>query len=88
MKFFLRIVSVLIIVIGICYIYISICALLNVESIANKIISGSILGLPYQFLPELKENLIRNNIFILLFGALCIITGLFLFRKAKKFRDK
>ena len=84
MKTMVRIISILLFLIGALYAYIAIVAFFNIEDISTQMIENPPVPLPHQFLPQLKKNLVRNNLLILVFGLSCISGGIFLFYKSKK----
>lgn len=83
MKLILKILSFILILIGILYSYIAIMAIINVDFIEHSLIRNSIVEIPLSYFPQLKYNILRNNILILIFGVTCLIIGGLIFRKGK-----
>lgn len=84
MRIFIRTISIIIIFIGIFYSYIAIIGFFNAEFISKQMVENSIIPIPSQFLPQLKKDVIKGDLLILLFGLICLSGGYFLYRKTKK----
>jgi len=84
MKLILKIVSIVLMIIGVLYTYVAVMALINIDAVGSSLIKNSIIEIPLRNLPQVKDNLLRNNTFILIFGVVSISIGIALFIKNRK----